>query len=76
MLKFEQDEMLKANRENRTPIEYSMTFLRERVNNVLPGRTNTPTARGEIAAVFHSADGCLLYTSPQVTPMLSAFSNW
>lgn len=57
MLKFEQDEMLKANRENRIPIEYSMTFLRERVNNVHHGRNNAPTARGEIAAVFHSADG-------------------
>ena len=34
-----------------------MTFLRERVNNVHPGRTNAPTERGEIAAVFHSADG-------------------
>ncbi|XP_059179144.1 uncharacterized protein LOC131958244 [Physella acuta] len=56
---FEKNEMLRANRDNRAPIEYSMTFLKESVvhNDVHPGRSKAPTARGEIAAVFHSADG-------------------
>ncbi|XP_073537804.1 uncharacterized protein [Phyllobates terribilis] len=57
MFQFEQEEMLKANLENRTPIEYSMTFVREKVNTMHPGRINAPTARGEIAAIFHSTDG-------------------
>ena len=59
MMTFERNEMLKAHRDNRAPIEYSMTFLKESVNHnaVHPGRTSAPTARGEIAAVFHSADG-------------------
>ena len=57
MLKFEQEEMQKANQENRPPREYSMTFLRKGVNSIHPGRTNHSTATEEIAAVFHSADG-------------------